>query len=64
MTSIGARIGTLAIQAYWELERYAYYVPRGEISKSEAFGLADNLEQLAKVIRVHHTEPVRTDGEG
>lgn len=56
VSSLGRQVGTLAIQAHWDLERYAYRIPRNEVPKDEAFRLAESLNELARVIRLHHSE--------
>lgn len=58
MTSRGAQLGVVVRHAEWELNDYAFRVPRGEVGDQEAFQLAERLVALADVIRSHHTRAI------
>lgn len=56
MTSRGAQVGVVVRQAEWDLNSYAFRVVRDEVPRQEALQLADRLAELAKVIKLHHSE--------
>ncbi|MBB5159274.1 hypothetical protein [Saccharopolyspora phatthalungensis] len=48
-----ANLAVALRQAQWDLERVAFAMPRGEISKEEILKLADSITELADRLRMH-----------
>ena len=46
-----ANFAVVLREAQWELDRVAFRLPRGEVSRSERHKLADALAELAEVLR-------------
>ncbi|SFS54252.1 hypothetical protein SAMN05660874_01664 [Saccharopolyspora flava] len=46
-----AKFAVVLREAQWELDRVAFRLPRGEVSRAERHRLADALIELADVLR-------------
>ena len=46
-----AHVAVVLREAQWELDRVAFRLPRGEVSRDERHRLADTLAELAEVLR-------------
>ncbi|GAB2759951.1 hypothetical protein GCM10027174_40600 [Salinifilum aidingensis] len=63
MTSRRTRLAGLLRGAQWALDDVAFRTPRGEVGESECSELAQQLEEVARQLRLHVIHEIRTTRE-